>query len=311
MPPSTAGTARSGLLFFALSCFLPLALFGCKTYTSGLGQVSGDASDATVSYELAETLWTNERSSKEGLQKAIDALEQVIAAEPGHQDALVLISRASYFMADAYTTVEAEPADDYAKRLTAAKAPLFEAGVTYGERAMAADAEFKARVDKGDKPADAVTALQKDDQMAIYWTAANLGKWARGQGFATLVKYKGYVAKMMGHCLELDETAFYGGPVRYWGAFYAVAPGFAGGDMVKAKETFEKAKAMFPEYLGTYVLYADTYAIKSQDKELFQSLLQHVIDTPADVLPEMVPEQKAEKKKAEAFMAQMNDLFAE
>ena len=147
--------------------------------------------------------------------------------------------------------------------------------------------------------------------MAIYWTAANLGKWARSQGFATLVKYMGYIAKMMTHCLALDETAFYAGPVRYWGAFYAVAPGFAGGDMTKSKEYFERAKEMNPEYFGTYVLYADAYAEKAQERALFKSLLEHVINTPSDVLPEMIPEQNIEKAKAKAFLEQIDELFAE
>ncbi|MEE2829608.1 MAG: TRAP transporter TatT component family protein, partial [Myxococcota bacterium] len=163
----------------------------------------------------------------------------------------------------------------------------------------------------GDKPADAVFALQKDDQMAIYWTASNLGKWARMQGFSTLVKYKGYVAAMMSHCLDLDKTAYYGGPPRYWGAFYAAAPAFAGGDMDKSRESFEEAKAMYPENFATWVLYADYYAKKKQDKELFRTLLQHVVDTPSDVLPDMIPEQNVEKQKAQKLLDQIGDLFAE
>ncbi|MBJ93324.1 MAG: hypothetical protein CMP23_02490 [Rickettsiales bacterium] len=293
------------------AALLLLPVMGCKTYTSGLSATTASGSSAAASYDEAMAMWTNDRGSKEGLQKIISTLEAVIAAEPNQQDALTLLSRSYYLMADGYTNVPAEPADDYAKRLVAAKAPLFEAGTTYGERAMAVDAAFKAQIDKGTKAADAVTALQLDDQMAIYWTAANLGKWARSQGFATLVKYKGYIAKMMTHCLALDETAFYAGPVRYWGAFYAVAPGFAGGDMTKSKEYFERAKEMNPEYFGTYVLYADAYAEKAQDRALFKSLLEHVINTPSDVLPEMIPEQNIEKAKAKAFLEQIDELFAE
>ncbi len=293
----------------ALTLVLPV--FGCKTYTSGLSATATSGSAPAASYEQAMEMWNNARSNAEDLQKVIDTLEAVVAAEPEHQEALIMLARSVYLMADGYTTVPAEPADDYAKRLTAAKAPLFEAGTTYGERAMAADSAFKAQITKGEKPADAVTALQIDDQMAIYWTAANLGKWARSQGFATLVKYKGYIAKMMTHCLALDETAFYAGPVRYWGAFYAVAPGFAGGDMTKSKEHFERAKEMNPEYFGTYVLYADAYAEKAQDRALFKSLLEHVINTPSNVLPEMIPEQNIEKAKAKAFLDQIDELFAD
>ncbi len=287
---------RINTLCIALLC--PLLLASCATYRSGLdATASGGA--AANDYDTALAIWTAERGSKEGLQKAIDMLEALITADPEHQDALTLLSRSYYFMADGYT----DDAD--------AKQPLFEQGITYGERAMAADASFRALIEQGKKKGEAVSALQKDDIMAIYWTASSLGKWARSKGFSTLVKYKGYVAAMMGHALELDETAFYGGPPRYWGAFYAAAPGFAGGDMGKSREMFEKTKAMNPEYLGTYVLYADYYAKKAQEKELFRSLLQHVLDTPADVLPEMLPEQNVEKAKAQRLLDTIDDLFAE
>ncbi len=283
----------------ALVALSLLSLTACKTYTSGLKGTTTEAATATATYADAKAAWDANRGTKDGVQGVIDQLKAIVAAEPENQEALILLSRSVYFMADGYT-------DD-----AEAKSVLFEEGVTYGERAMACDAEFKARIDKGDKPADAVFALQKDDQMAIYWTASNLGKWARGQGFSTIVKYKGYIAKMMTHVLALDETAYYGGPPRYWGAFYSVAPSFAGGDMTKSKEMYEKAKAMYPEYFATYVLYADTYAVKAQDKALFKELLEYVINTPADVLPEMLPEQNVEKKKAQDLLNRIDELFAD
>ena len=289
---------RSTLLV-ALIASLGFAVTACATYQSGLKGTEAPAAAGDADFEAAQLLFENERGTKEGLQKTIDALKAVIAADADHQEALILLSRSVYFMADGYTS------DVEAKNV------LFEEGVTYGERAMAADPGFKARIDKGDKPADAVFALQKDDQMAIYWTASNLGKWARGQGFSTIVKYKGYIGKMMTHCLALDETAYYGGPPRYWGAFYSIAPSFAGGDMDKSKESYEKAKAMYPENFSTYVLYADTYAVKAQDKALFTELLTHVINTPADVLPEMLPEQMVEKRKAQDLLDRVDELFAE
>ena len=292
---------RSSLIL-AAALLAPLALStGCKTYTSGLaGTTTSGAAAAVEAGSLADIqqMWESNRASAEALDAIILKLEALTTAEPANQEALVLLSRALYFRADGFTEdVEAKKA-------------LFERGTTAGEAAMAADAAFKARIDKGDKPSDAVFALQKDDQMAIYWTATNLGKWARASGFTTLVKYKGYIAKMMTHCLELDETAYYAGPVRYWGAFYAVAPGFAGGDMNKSREFFEKAKAMNPEAFSTYVLYADTYAVKSQDRELFDTLLRYVIETPSDVIPELVPEQDVEKAKAQRLIDGASDLFA-
>ncbi len=291
---------RSTLLLAALLAVPALSLTGCKTYKSGLSgaSTSGTATAEPGSFEEITGMWESDRTSAAALDAIIGKLETFTAANSDHQEALILLSRALYFRADGFTEDVEE------------KKALWERGVTVGEAAMSADASFKARIDKGEKPSEAVTALQKDDQMAIYWTATNLGKWARASGFSTLVKYKGYVAKMMTHCLALDETAYYAGPVRYWGAFYAVAPGFAGGDMNKSREFFEKAKSMNPEAFSTYVLYADTYAVKSQDRELFDSLLKYVLETPSDVIPELVPEQDVEKKKAQALMDSAAEKFA-
>jgi tetratricopeptide (TPR) repeat protein len=281
----------------ALLAAVPMT--GCKTYTSGLKTGSTTASQtAAASYDEAKAIWTAERGTKEGLQKAITMLETVVTTEPDNQDAWILLARSYYFMADAYT----ESNED--------KGPLFEMGVTAGEKAMAADDAFRAQIEKGVKPDNAVASLQKDDQMAIYWTASSLGKWARIQGFSTIVKYKGYIGKMMTHCLALDEAAYYGGPVRYWGAFYSVAPGFAGGDMDKSKEMYEKAIQMFPENFASYVLYADTYATKAQDRELFKKNLEIVINGDPNSLPEMLPEQINEQRKAKDLLARIDELFA-
>ena len=293
-------TFRSSLLL-AAALLAPLAMStGCKTYTSGLSgtTTSGAATAAAGSLAEIQEMWNTNRVSAEALDAIITKLDALIAAEPTNQEALILLARAAYFRADGFT-VDVEE-----------KKALFERGVTAGEAAMAADAGFKAQIDKGEKASEAVFALQKDDQMAIYWTASNLGKWARASGSTTLVKYKGYIAKMMTHCLALDETSYYAGPVRYWGAFYAVAPGFAGGDMNKSREFFEKAKSMNPEAFSTYVLYADTYAVKTQDRELFDTLLKYVVDTPSNVIPELIPEQDVEKAKAAAMIANASELFA-
>ena len=76
-------------------------------------------------------MWQAERGSKEGLQAAINALGLLWMQSPstGCPDAL---SRSYYFMADGYTQ------DDEAEG-------LFETGVYYGERAMAADASSRPR----------------------------------------------------------------------------------------------------------------------------------------------------------------------
>ena len=69
---------------------------------------------------------------------------------------------------------------------------------------------------------------------------------------------------------ELDKNFFHGAFNRYWGAYYAVAPSFAGGDMDKSIENFRKSIKIEPNYLGNCVLVASYWAVKKGDKKLFQ-----------------------------------------
>ena len=282
-------TARLVCLALLLAA-LPLS--SCASYASGLKGIFGPAaSPSPVSHESATALWLEDRGSQPGLEKAVDALRLVVADEPGNQEALSLLSRALFTMADGYPSEED------------GGLALFEEGVTVGERAMACDPQFKARVDQGEKPGDATFSLQTDDLASLYWTAMNLDRWSQLKGGLTRAKYKGYVAQMMTHCLALDETAFQAGPRRFWGAWYSRS------DVDRSREFFEKARAISPDCFATYVSYAETYAVQVRDRELFMKLLEHVLAQPVDVLPAIEPEQRIEKKKARTLLDQTDDLF--
>lgn len=121
--------------------------------------------------------------------------------------------------------------------------------------------------------------------------------------------YKDRIFAVMEHVLNLDETFFYGAPHRYFGAFYAKAPAFAGGDMAKAKEHFDKSLAIDERYLGTKVLYAEYYATKADDKEMFTTLLNDVISADPAIIPEVQPENVVEQEKAKALLAAADDMF--
>jgi hypothetical protein len=114
---------------------------------------------------------------------------------------------------------------------------------------------------------------------------------------------------MMAQCIELDETYFHGGPHRWFGSYYAKLPSIAGRDLEKSGEHFEKALEIAPNYFGTRILRSEYYATNSQDKELFRSDLEFVLNTPSDVIPELVPEQEVEKKKATEMLEEIDDRF--
>lgn len=257
------------------------------------------AEDAALR-DKAEAAWA-ERSERTKLQEAIDIWTQLTKKYPDNTEFWTQLARAHYLMGDGHHRLAGE-AD--------AMLEAFDRGVDAGERAMmAASNEFSAAVKEGKKVEEAVDLLPKSAQPAIYWYASNLGKFAVNKGFTTTLYYKDRIFEVMQHVLQLDEKFFHAAPHRYFGVFYAKAPSFAGGDMQKSKEHFDKALSIDDRYLGTKVLYAKYYAVKSDNEELYKQMLQSVVDADPTVIPELTPEQKIEQTKAERLLQNIDETF--
>ncbi len=251
--------------------------------------------------EKANEAW-GKRADRKELEKAIGLWEQATSTtDIKNPHTLTQLSRAYYLLADGYMRIAGE---------NDAMLNTFEKGISMGERAMMASSqEFAAKVKAGERVEDVVILLPASAQAAIYWYATNLGKFAVAKGFGTILFYKDRIFAVMQRVLSIDETFFHAAPHRYFGAFYAKAPSFAGGDMKKSKEHFEKALSLDDAYLGTKVLYAQYWAVKSEDKALFTSLLNDVKVADPAILPQLIPEQKIEQQKAITLLGQTSELF--
>lgn len=246
---------------------------------------------------VLDELWAR-RGTRQGLVETLASLEKAAVLHPDHADVLVLLARGYYVLGDGYTDGPDEKLD------------LFQKGMDWGKQAMKAS-QGKRAWDEKVKDGEAVAGVDATDIASAYWYATNLGKWARAKGFGTVVAKKNEIARILTWVRAADEKFFHGAPPRYWGSFYAVAPSFAGGSLPKSKENFERAIEIAPTMLSTYVLFADTYATKAQDKELFLKNLETVIKADPAALPDLLPEQLLEQKKACAFVARTGELFGE
>jgi hypothetical protein len=269
-----------------------------KTPAAGAPAAAPGGGDAAV----AEAAWA-ERGDKARLEAAIAAWERVEAAAGGGDAATwAKLARAYYFLADGHLRKLGTSAPAYLE--------AFEKGTTAGERALAAaNPEFKRKVLAGENVEDAIKVVGSEGLPAMYWYAANLGKWSRAKGFATTLGNKDRVKGVMTRALELDAAFFHGGPHRYFGTLYAVAPGFAGGDLDKSRDHFEKSLAIAPSYAGTKILMAETYAAKKQDTALFDRLVGEVLAMPDGAIPGLEPETRAEKEKAVELKAKRDEIF--
>lgn len=246
----------------------------------------------------AEKAWA-QRGDKVKLQQAILQWEKALEQKPDDVAILGHLSHAYYFLSDGFLR-KPEDKEAYLANM--------EKGTGYGERGLAAASPaFKAKVKDGEKVEEAIKLVGRDGLEPMYWYVVNLGKWARAKGLAALLGNKDRAKGVMTRCLELDETFFHGAPHRYFGAYWSLLP--VGRDLDKSKQHFERSLAIAPNYAGTKVLMAESYAVKKQDRALFDKLLAEVLAMPDDAVPGLEAETRVEKDKARELQAKANDLF--
>lgn len=268
--------------------------------STSAGEQQDDA--PTSERTMGEAAWAK-RSDKAQLEAAIGHWETAAQATPGDVELLSKLTRAHYFYAEA--NLRDDP-DAYLERMNLA--------VEWGEKALkVASPEFAEGMRKGGKFYEEIRKAPKEAVPAMYWYAAALGRWSRASGIAKLIANKDNVKATMQTVTELSREYFHGGPDRYWGGFYAVAPPAFGGDIAKSKVHFEKSLELAPHYLGTRVLMADAYAChgKIDDKALFDRLIDEVLSADPTAVPELEPENRVEQAKASAMKAKGFDDFCE
>jgi hypothetical protein len=154
-------------------------------------------------------------------------------------------------------------------------------------------------------------ALGKKDVLYLFWGATCWANWIRMnvdsiEALAQLPK----VEWMMQRVLELDEGYYYGGAHLFMGIWLASRPKIAGGDLKKAQDHFLKALDFGKgKFLMAYVYYANSYARQALDKDLFISTLQKVLETPADVSPDLTLLNTEAKREAKELLDHVEEYF--
>ncbi len=250
------------------------------------------------------------RVDRAQLELAIRKWEEAVKLRDDDYQTYAKLARASYLLADGWLAFEP------------AKKTLFlathERGYGFALRGLAAASpDFEKRILAGTNIENAIKVVGRNGVPLIYWYGSNLGKWAKARGFTTILKYKDRIFGMVDRVYELDPDFFYGAADRYFGAFYAIAPSFAGGDVHKSYEHFQASLKRAPNYLGTYVLAAEFYAPKNQDPKMYETYLTMVVNakpcgdgvqSPC-IMPELAPEAAIEQKKAAKLLKEKDDKF--
>jgi hypothetical protein len=241
------------------------------------------------------------RVVREGMPAYLMLIDGMVEAVPNNTRLLITAAQAYASFASAFVE---ETDTEYART-------LYKKAKKYGLRAL----EQRGLQHPLSKPFDefeqALNRLGKDDVPYMFWTATCWGSWIRlNLGSMAALAELPRVEALMKRVLVLDEQFYFGGPHLFMGIWFASRPKIAGGDLTLARHHFQKALEFSQgKFLMTQVYYADQYARKTFDKKLFVATLQSVLETPADIIPQLTLLNTVAHKKAKKLLEQVDSYF--
>ena len=232
----------------------------------------------------------------------IKLLEVMLKSDPDNKKLLTLISQGynSYALAFLEDSLQ-DRARDFYKR-----------GRDFGLRMLRQDAEMARALDGTVDDLKAVLAQRDRDLVpAAFWTAFGWGSFIylsldNMDAIGDLPRAEA----LMEFVARRDSAYYYGGAHVFLGTLYGSRPRMLGGNPDLAKAHFEAAlRINGGKFLMTYVYYARSFAVQTQDEALFISLLTKVESTSIDILPEFRLANAIAKQKARLLMSRRSDLF--
>ena len=286
-------TIRIFLIFLILT--IPAACISNKQMTVG--------SAATLLEEVAKSSYKQSdlRVIREGMPAYLMLIDGMVEAVP--DNARLLITAAQAYASFASAFVENED-KDFARA-------LYKKAKVYALRSL----EIRGLKNPVSIPFNEFEAglsqFDRDDVPYMFWTGTCWGSWIRlNLGSMAAVAELPRVEALMKRVLLLNEQFYYGGPHLFMGIWFASRPKIAGGDLAKSNVHFKKALAFSEnQFLMTQIYYADQYARKTLDKDLFVATLENVLDTPADSIPELTLLNTVAHKRAKEMLEQVDEYF--
>jgi hypothetical protein len=153
--------------------------------------------------------------------------------------------------------------------------------------------------------------IGKDDVPDLFLAGSCLAGWiSANSGSAAAIAEQPKLVALMERVLELDEGHFYGGPHLFFGIYYGVKPEAFGGNPELSRVHFERALEFSGEqFLMTRVLYAQYYARQVLDQQLYESLLQQVLDAPVENYPDSRLMNEVARVKARTLLELSPEYF--
>ncbi len=260
--------------------------------TTGLIENSLEAIEEETDLILAE----------QSIASNLKLLEGLIKSDPNNRNLLLLAARG--FTSYALGFVER---DDPTRAIA-----LYMRARDYGLHALRQNRIFDRAFDRPFEEFEAsLQQIPDRDIPLLFWTA---NAWAGAiqqdigdpRALANLPK----VEAMMKVVLGRDETFYYAGPHLFFGLVLSSKPALFGGNAQQGREHFERALELTQErFLIIKVYFAETYAVQTLDDVLFEKLLNEVIESDIEILPQQRLVNTIAKQRAEALLEKKDSLF--
>ncbi len=286
---------RTVIIALVVGCTLPLS--GCIR-TIAVSTVGGIVDDGFVAF----TEETDLAFAEDALPANIKLLEVLLKSDPENTRLLRLASEGY----SSYALAFLEDRDRPRAR------EFYERGKNYAFRILRLEKDFARGLDGTLEDLNGVLATKgRSDVPAAFWAAFGWGSaiylnLTSPDAIADLPRAEA----LMQFVARQDSTYYFGGADVFLGTLYGSKPKLFGGDPVKARAHFEKAlRINRGEFLMTYVYYARSVAVQTQDEALFDSLLAKVVQAPRDTFPGARLANQVARKKAESLLSRKQDLF--
>jgi len=295
--------------FVSLLLVLPLLFLlpacGKKNPPADAGDVAGSAAqrlpapptdlpEADEAYDL--------RHERVSTEQAIALYEAALAEDPERSDGKAVRVRLSIlYYGLAYYFDRDEPKKQ--------KMATYWQGKQAAWDAMMMDPGFASGIEAGDKIQVAIHDASPEFVDAAYWCALNWSRWGEQKGILRVAMDIPKVRGVNEWILEHAEDYYMAAVHRFFGAFFAEIPSFAGQDLDRSLAHFERAIELFPDWPENQVNQAFYHSPKVEDRETFEELLNYVI---ALEIPEDSPyrfEYIVARADAEELLARIDDIF--
>ncbi len=270
---------------------------------SGCMQVALRASPSLFP-NLAATLFEecDPELAKASIPPNLKLLEGLLKNDPENRKILTTLSMGF----SGYALLFVEPEDS--ERASA----LYLRALDYGIRALGDKGiPLRHREAGPERLRAALQTMEQPDLEPLFWTTLSWNAWINLNldKPSALAQLSGSEACLK-RILDLNERFFYSAPHILMGASLAARPPLLGGSPERARLHFEQAmRDSHSDFFLAQVYFARYYAVRVQDKELFERTLAEVIQGNPGRLKEVCLINRVMQRRAQELAKQADDLF--